>query len=105
MLKKSSLIKIAVAVLAVAVIWFVLKLRKSSKASPPVIVTAMPVMNGPSGYVDDTPLDDGDDDFGDVPAQKEGVKEKFDWDADESASDEEGYTEYSPTDFNTDLLA
>lgn len=101
MLNKSTMIKIAVAVLVVAIIWFVMRLRKASK--PKVIVTAMPVMNEPVGYVNDLPLDNEDDDYADIPSpKKEGYS---DWEADDAGDvEEESFVEYSNPNFKSDLL-
>lgn len=102
MLSKSTLIKIAVGVLVIAVIWTIMKLRKSS-ASPDrkVIVTAMPVMGGDIGG-----LAEDDDDYGVITTQAPGAKEGYaDWSADEAGEvDEEEFTEYSSPEFKSDLL-
>lgn len=102
------MIKVAVAILVVAIIWFVMKLRKASK--PKVIVTAMP-QTEPVGYLPDYPLDNPYDDYAELDAEprvteapvvaKEGYA---DWGAEDAQDVEETYTEYSNPNFKSDLL-
>ena len=119
-ISKSTLFKIAAAVAVIAVVWMILKLRKSGKGKgkAKVIVSQMPVFPGPVGYVDDTPLDHGDDNYGVVepvvaaPIKKEGYgdEEGYDtWQADDAAeyfdeAEAEGFTDYSDVQFKQDLL-
>lgn len=100
MLSKSTLIKIAVGILVVAVIWAVMKLRKPRAPERNVIVTAMPVMDGGLGGFD------AEDDYGMVATSA--PKENYtDWaaeDAGEVEEEDEGFTEYSSPEFKSDLL-
>ena len=107
MLNKSTMMKIGVAVLVVCIVWFVMKLRKSSK--PNVIVTAMPVMQDPMGYVNNEFLGNEADDYAELPATTSkpvaGMEAYSNWQADEADDvQEESYVEYSSPEFKTDLL-
>lgn len=100
MLEKSTMIKIAAAVLVVAVIFMIMKMKKKSQ-NRPVIVTAMPMME-PAGYVED-------DDFETSQTTLAPIKENFDdWSANDAGDYEEdeteGFTEYSDVNFKSDLL-
>ncbi len=70
MLNKETLVKIAIALLVIAIVWFILKARKKHRVKKPrkVIVTAMPVV------------------------------EKYDDMDDEEDTEEEGYAAWSPDD-------
>ena len=98
MLSKSTLIKIAVGVLVIAIIWFIMKLRKGRAPSRKVIVTAMPVIDGVSNDLYDTNL-------ATLPP-----KELYeDYEIEEAAEvpadvAEEEFTEYSSPEFKSDLL-
>lgn len=105
MLQKSTLIKIAVGVLVVSIIWSIMKMRGSKR--PAVIVTAMPTVasGGLPGYFED------DDDTTQFP-QKESFADYAEYaeegdgdsDDDEGSDEEEGFEEYSRPDFKSDLL-
>lgn len=119
MLSKSTLIKIVVGLLVVAVIWFVMKLRKSKK--PSVIVTSVPVFDAATvgGYEEDSdfqgvtqgPKKEGFVDFGDWQDDANADDSSDDSSDDESGDDtnddagEEGFAEYSDVNFKSDLLA
>ena len=89
MLSKETLIKIAVALVVVAVVWLILKSRKKRKVHKPrkVIVTSMPVVE----KYDDMDSDDS--------LEEEGYAE---WQADEQV--QEGYDEMSPVEYKSELL-
>lgn len=89
MLNKDTLIKIAVALVVIAVVWLILKARKKRKANKPrkVIVTPMPVVEK---------YDDIDDDS----VEEEGYAE---WQGDEQQA-QEGFEEMSPVEYKSELL-
>jgi len=88
MLKKPTLIKIAVAVAVVLALIVVMKMAAPKRE---VIVTAMPMDDFvPAGYKDD------DDDFEVVTTAP--VKEGY------AEYEQEGFQDYSSTDYKTDLL-
>lgn len=99
MLKKSTMIKIAAAVLAVCIIMAIVKMKSKKKT---IMVTALP-MYDPAGYVED-------DDFETSQTTLAPVKENFgDWTADDAGDyddddETEGFTEFSDVNFKSDLL-
>lgn len=93
MLNKDTLIKIAVALLVVAIVWFILKARKKSKRKHrKVIVTAMPTIEK---Y--DDPMEDEEEEVENF--EEEGYAE---WNAEEDMAEE--YDEFSPVEYKSELL-
>jgi FtsZ-interacting cell division protein ZipA len=90
MMNKETLIKIAVALVVIAVVWLILKSRKKRKIHKPrkVIVTSMPKVE----KYDD--IDDDDDSI-----EEEGYAE---WQSDEQP--QEGFEELSPVEYKSELL-
>lgn len=88
MLNKDTLIKIAIALLVIAIVWFILKARKKSHAKKhrKTIVTAMPVVEKYE--------DAGDDDV-----EEEGFAS---WNAEDDT--QEDFEEMSPVEFRSELL-
>ncbi len=87
MLNKETLVKIAIALLVVGIVWFILKARKKSvKKHRKVIVTAMPVVEK---------FDDMDEDD----TEEEGFAS---WENEENV--QEDYDEMSPVEFRSELL-
>lgn len=115
MLSKSTLIKVAVGVLVVGLIWSIMKLRHKRR-TPKVIVTAMPILGT------DAPVGQGGDDLFDQVTKgpaKEQYADYADWQdaaagsdseddasdgGDDASDDEEGFAEYSDVNFKSDLL-
>lgn len=90
MLNKETLVKIAIALLVVGIVWFILKARKKSRRKHrKVIVTAMPIVE----KFDD--LDEDDD------TEEEGFAS---WENDENENVQEDYDEMSPVEFRSELL-
>ena len=89
MLNKDTLIKIAVALLVIAIVWFILKARKKrshAKKHHKTIVTAMPIVEK---------YDDADDDA----VEEEGFAS---WNGEDDAR--EDFEDVSPVEFRSELL-
>jgi hypothetical protein len=88
MLNKETLVKIAIALLVIAIVWFILKARKKhgKRKNRKVIVTPMPIVEK---------YEDADDDDA---TQEEGFAT---WEEDDTQED---YEEMSPVEFRSELL-
>ena len=91
MLNKETLVKIAIALLVIAIVWFILKARKKHRVKKhrKVIVTAMPVVE----KFDDMDGDDEDD------TEEEGYAA---WNAEDDV--QEDFEDLSPVEYHSELL-
>ena len=97
MLNKETIVKIAIALLVIAIVWFILKARKKHvKKHRKTIVTAMPIVE----KYDDMGDDGGDDDTEEQDDTEEGFAS---WNADDDDVQED-YAEMSPVEFRSELL-
>lgn len=97
MLNKETLVKIAIALLVVAIVWFILKARKKHrkvkiKKHRKVIVTPMPIVEKFDDMDEETEEDVAEEEEGYAPwnADDEDVQEDFD--------------EMSPVEYHSELL-
>ena len=96
MLNKETLVKVAIALLVVAIVWFILKARKKTKSRKhrKVIMTPMPIVE----KFDD--MDNDDEDDTDDVTEEEGYAA---WNADDDDVRED-YDEMSPVEYHSELL-
>lgn len=92
MLTKETLVKIAVALLVIAIVWFILKARnKKRRVKKPrkVIVTSMPTYE--TAKETREKIDDDEEGYAD-------------WTPEEEGEQQEDFAEMSPVEFKSELL-